>query len=208
MIEFDRADRCFENIVVLMTNYTCYGCGLDVTLHGFMKKLHSGMSMVFEGNPKGANELLGFHPYELMEAIAKNNNWPSSLKFDEISLEKNEHCKKEAINSQVISSNVHTFIQNLSIMSNFVYYFEYIKDTIVRKYGPNPYEWPSTLNFARVIRNAFAHGGKIYFENLNSPPVNWKGYNYSPADNGREILFNDFYIPEIVLLLKEIDALL
>lgn len=47
--------------------------------------------------------------------------------------------------------------------------------------------WPATLNFARVVRNAIAHG-KIYIRDPRSPPVSWKGLTIGHPDNGQRII--------------------
>lgn len=67
--------------------------------------------------------------------------------------------------------------------------------------------WPTQLNFARIVRNAFAHDSIILIQNTNNAPVTWKHLTYGPADNGKNI-FGDFYVVEIIDLMREIDALL
>jgi hypothetical protein len=56
------------------------------------------------------------------------------------------------------------------------------------------------LNFARVVRNAIAHG-KIEIRNSNAPPVTWRGLTYSYADNGKQIFGTDLKLGEIVALI-------
>lgn len=93
-------------------------------------------------------------------------------------------------------------------MSNFVYFYESVKDSIENKFGQNPSQWPDTLNFARVVRNTFAHGREIYFRHVNDTPVYWKNYIYSYQDNGKKIIPKEMNMPEIIFLLKEIDNFL
>jgi hypothetical protein len=94
----------------------------------------------------------------------------------------------------------------MSLGAAFVRYFESRKEEIRLRYGTLPYSWPPELNFARVIRNAFAHGGKIFFENPGAGAVSWMGIIYSPADNGRDIVFRDIALVEPILLMEEIDS--
>ena len=62
--------------------------------------------------------------------------------------------------------------------------------------------WPMTLNFARLVRNAIAHGG-IKINNPNSPPVTWKTLSYSHADNGRKIIGLDLGLGDLIGLMIE-----
>jgi hypothetical protein len=67
--------------------------------------------------------------------------------------------------------------------------------------------WPPTLNFARVIRNAMAHGS-IQIKDPNAPPVQWRSFSYGPADSGKRIVGEDIGIGEILGLMFEVnDAL-
>jgi hypothetical protein len=205
-IEFNKSNNCFKIVAVLMTNVICLGCGFEVTRIGEMKKLQPGQMIIFEGNPRGTNVLLKFIPYDLIESVS-NNKWPKSIVFWEIPYSEKKTMRKKASNELCYQSEPSHMIQNSMIMSNFVFYFESIKDSIENKFGSQS-QWPDTLNFARVIRNAFAHGGGIYFKERNHPMVFWKNYSYSYRDNGRQILPNDLNIPEIIFLLKEIDTYL
>lgn len=64
--------------------------------------------------------------------------------------------------------------------------------------------WPMTLNFARIVRNAIAHG-MIDIRNQNSPPVTWHGLSYSYVDRGKEIIGIDLRIGEILGLMFEVN---
>jgi len=64
------------------------------------------------------------------------------------------------------------------------------------------------LNFGRVVRNAFAHGGLINIENPNSQPVSWRGLTYGPQHHGRQILYTDVTPVEVIFLMDEMDKLL
>ena len=204
MIQFNQSDPSFKTVAVLMTNAICLGCGLEVTRIGTMNKLPENFIMAFEGNPNGVNEVLIFTPYKLIEPISKDT-WPESMEFEERPYNDQGTLRKKSINDLSFQSESTHLIQKLIIMSNFVYYFESVKDSIKNKFGPQS-QWPDTLNFARVVRNAFAHGRGIYFKHVNDLPVHWKNYNYSYQDNGRQIIPDDMNIPEIIVLLKEMDS--
>lgn len=205
MIQFNQSDPSFKTVATLMTNAICLGCGLEVTKYGSMTELKPNYVMGFEGNPKGTNEILIFEPYDLINSVLVDA-WPSLLEFEEIPYVQGKILRKKSRNELCFHGEQLSLIQKLIVMSNFVYYYESVKDLIENKYGTEPIRWPDTLKFARVIRNAFAHGGRIEIRNNALPPVRWKNYSYSYQDNGKQILPNDLNIPEIIVLLKEMDS--
>jgi hypothetical protein len=95
-----------------------------------------------------------------------------------------------------------TLFQQKIIGSAFSNFFENNRDKIEAKYGTDTSNWPTDWNFGRVIRNAYSHGGEIYFKNINAQPVSWRGINYAPKDNGKSIHL-DIYVPEIIELMKD-----
>ena len=40
---------------------------------------------------------------------------------------------------------------------------------------------------AWVVRNAMAHNGNIYFQNLNTLPINWNYVTITPLDQNKEL---------------------
>jgi hypothetical protein len=190
-----------------MTNITCLGCGVYVTACGRMTKFTpSYPSIFFKGHPKGANISLYFKPYKLMESIV-NNQWPDRLQFDDRPYSDIEQSEPKGLMNFCYQTDFLMLIQQNIQMSSFVYYFETQKYDIKQKYGSES-KWPEPINFSRIVRNAFAHGGKLYFETPTSRNGNWKGYHYSPADNGKVILPGDLGVPEIILLMKSVDSML
>ena len=90
----------------------------------------------------------------------------------------------------------------------FIHFYESVVPLVVQLYGKKQVNWPDIWNFGRVVRNAFAHGGCVRIDDPNSRPVNWGNLTYSYSDNGRNLLFNDLCIVELILLMEEMDALL
>jgi hypothetical protein len=60
--------------------------------------------------------------------------------------------------------------------------------------------WPPTLNFCRVVRNAMAHG-KINIRNPNAPNVSWRDLSFGYADNGTQIIGPGMQLGEIIALM-------
>lgn len=86
-------------------------------------------------------------------------------------------------------------------------YFERHRSIIASRFGPVK-NWPPVWNFARVVRNAMAHGGKVSILNANDPPGRWKGAHYTINDNGRDILALDLWPGDLFDLIIEMDSYL
>lgn len=69
--------------------------------------------------------------------------------------------------------------------------------------------WPIT-DFGRVLRNAMAHGGNIFFDKPTRRSVAWRSIRYAHADNGRS-LADDLSFADLIFLMmemsEEMDAL-
>jgi hypothetical protein len=103
-----------------------------------------------------------------------------------------------------------TSVGELSISligSALIRYYESVIPIVRKKFGTDSTNWPGVWNFGRVIRNALAHhGGRVNFDNPRAQPVSWKSLTFSPADNGRQIMFVDIATVEIILLMEDMDA--
>jgi hypothetical protein len=97
--------------------------------------------------------------------------------------------------------------------SMYLRFYEAHVDWMRANVHSDPQQWSDLLRFARVIRNAAGHYGRISWDSPSPAlkPVTWRNYQYSHADNGREILGLEFHIAPIVMLLfelsDELDAL-
>jgi len=85
----------------------------------------------------------------------------------------------------------------------FVTYFEKNLAAMFAKHRGKR-NWPGILNFGRIVRNAFAHGGTVNI--TDSIPGAWGGISYSEATNGRRVLYNDLSVGDLTLLMLEMDA--
>jgi hypothetical protein len=90
--------------------------------------------------------------------------------------------------------------------ASFVNYYQSQESNIKNKYKDGTNSWPDFMNFFRIIRNGFAHGGKISFDKPSMAPVSWKKWTYSPADNGKEFLLvpGGLAIGDLILLFEEL----
>jgi hypothetical protein len=92
---------------------------------------------------------------------------------------------------------------NLAIAPIFLMFFERYNDWLDTNLG-DAVNWPPTLNFARVVRNAFAHGA-IRIRNPQAAPVTWRGLSYGYANNGQPIIGPGFGFGEIFALMFDCD---
>jgi hypothetical protein len=90
-----------------------------------------------------------------------------------------------------------------SVAAFFGEFYAAYKAWLDKNISTDPYQWPSVLNFARVIRNSCAHGGIICFDNPSAKSVKWHNLEYSPSDNGRPVLFNDMAVGDFIVLMFE-----
>jgi hypothetical protein len=98
---------------------------------------------------------------------------------------------------------------NLAISPIFLMFFERYNDWLDKSLG-DAVNWPSTLNFARVVRNAIAHGA-IRIRNPKASPVTWRGISYGYTNNGQQIIGAGLGFGEIFALMldcdKELDSI-
>jgi hypothetical protein len=139
---------------------------------------------------------LVFSPYELLRTLALDS-WPSKIELHEGL----SYDRKRVFG---LSSRGHRNLISQIIGASFIRYYESLKGQIQAQDG-NTNNWPTAWNFARVIRNAFAHGGMINITNPKSRGVSW-GLSYSPISNGRQVLFQDLALGDIIFLMEDMDT--
>jgi hypothetical protein len=90
--------------------------------------------------------------------------------------------------------------------SAFVNYFEVQLPTIVAKHGKDRTKWRGVVNFARIIRNGFAHGGNIKIDDPAAPPETWRDWTYAPSNTGQEFFMTSdgLAIVDIILLFEDL----
>lgn len=91
----------------------------------------------------------------------------------------------------------------------FVLHFEACRLWLNQNGHSNTTQWPMVLDFARHVRNAMAHGGRLTIlpsSKGNAPrPVVWHNLKYSISDNERRILSTDLYGPDLIALMADVD---
>ncbi len=194
--------KFFDDLVTML----CSLAGIFITADAF----HNGgitnapRDLKYYGEFEGSTLKLKFtfYPFEIFNKII-NNEWPEEVII-------HEDMPHEWGRVFGITTSAFKNLQILPIQASFIRYFENYRVEIEKIKGSDPYNWPEPWNFARVIRNASAHGGTIKFDNLDAKEVVWPTANlmYSPKDNDKKIFFTDFSVVEIVILMEEMDKAL
>lgn len=181
-------------------SYLTAAVGIAHTLHsvhGASSKYSTADTARFSSR-QGAAE---WHWAPAFAVIDLSSNFlPTSIhlqRFDADQPESDAH-----LNLGAMESLLATFSQALATN-----YYERHLPIIRTKFGAIKH-WPPVWNFARVIRNAMAHGGKISILHPNDPPGRWKGVHYTISDNGRDILANDLWPGDLFDLIIEMDTFL
>jgi len=74
----------------------------------------------------------------------------------------------------------------------------------------DPSRHPEILRFARTVRNACAHGGKLVMK-AGAAPVTWEGITYRPEMSGRTVVGDDpadLWDADLILLLLDLSETL
>lgn len=121
-------------------------------------------------------------------------------RFIEVALfELNDEERKKPLNLNHSFGSIIT-----SVMSGlFVRYYESHQQWI-RDRQTTHLDWPPSLAFGRVIRNAVAHGGRVA-ESSDRTVVSWHGMTLSKRDNGTPVIGNAGLGPIADLLLLMFD---
>jgi hypothetical protein len=152
----------------------------------------------------GEQKIYSFKMFEILGKVA-NAEPVDSITY--VAYEKTLESISDVPNAIILENQDTFYFIRKVIAGCYLSYYEEIKDTILNLYGPDPLQWPPQLQFARIVRNAFAHHSIITIRNLNVPPVTWRHLSYGPQDNGRNI-FTDLFVVELIDLFKDIEPTL
>lgn len=189
-------DASFQGVVTFLLSIQGFACAASLFNGNGEPEIPSREDDFLFDAPLSRRRLI-VKPYDLTMSMV-NNHWPSIVEF-----------KTQAI-TPIISRQpprwgvIERFLFGLSqsLVGNF---FEEHRSEIDAHYGGLA-SWPPVWNFARVIRNAMSHAGKLTIKDKTS--VSWKGLSYTSADTGREIINYDIYSGDFFYLIKEMEAAL
>ncbi len=188
----------FDDLVSYFASISSLGTNFELQQTGKAQQWLPDHYLTIEGIKSVTNCEIRFYPHDTLNTIL-NNSWPNEIRIQEVPLTTNppQH--------PILLTGIQK-VHGSMIQSAYVHYFESYRFEIEQKFGSNPMNWPLVWNFGRIIRNAFAHGGKINILNPNSPKVTWKSLEYDSSYNGRNIMYNDITPVETIFLMDEMDT--
>jgi hypothetical protein len=190
--------KFFDDLLSILMGTT----GLSVATHNIPYYLWEENGTI-EYSGKVSNINMAFAPKLLTNQI-KSNVYPQQIELEE------RICSPVPTTDMLHEINVAATISGILFQGPFIRYYDSIEDAVVFKYGPKNQcqNWPTTLNFGRVIRNAFAHGNKISFDNSQKAKIIWKKLAVDHSNNNEMVLYNHIAPADIIVLMEEMDALL
>ena len=136
----------------------------------------------------------------VLSAIAAQS-WPTSIQLIASSMPQptstSRTSKPDGIQRLTGSIHAHAFLT----------YYENAKPNMEAHYGIKPEQWPETLKFARMTRNAFGHGGTLTIRNRKAS-ASWRGITLSYANNGEQMLYNHIASGDAILLMLDVEDLI
>jgi hypothetical protein len=100
------------------------------------------------------------------------------------------------------NTNLQTVLNHV-VGSIFTTFYENHATWISANVHGDKSKWPPPYGFARVVRNAFSHGGVINIDNPKTPDMSWHNLTYGPAQNKRQIIGMDLPFADIIILIVE-----
>ena len=189
----------FDELMVILISNTSFVMAREI-VNGVRNQHHTQSQFPFAAINK--KEVYSYSYYQLLTKIYDRE----PINEIEIRVTEKVITNIENIPGSTFLNHAQTFnfIRKV-ISSSYISFYEKVIGLIEAKYGKD--SLPDDLNFARVVRNAFAHDGKIYIKNRNTPAVSWEGIVYSRENNGKSI-FDDFFVVEIIDLMCTINEYL
>lgn len=195
-----QSHRFFDNLVSFFAGVSSLGLAFQAQAGHSTHPFHPTDYIAIVGTSHVAACELHVFPAPILSCLLANQ-WPTRIEVHEIPI-------NQSPPSHPITLTGMQGVHGSMIASAFVQYFESNRKAVESKYSSNVQSWPATWNFGRVVRNALAHKGIINIQNANATPASWRTLTYGPAQNGRQLLYQDLTAVELILLMKEMDSLL
>jgi hypothetical protein len=192
----------FPELVRLVICLSAVGIAFELHKAGTVKPYGPSQPMVLEGKQSVSGLEVHFFPRPLYDKLlSPSGRQPRFLEVvkKQISTAPPDHPIK--------LSTVQLMMSRL-VGDAFVSYYERHLAPAEKKWGSAKSGWTDLWRYGWAMRNALSHDGKISFPSPSSKPVHWKSLQYSYADNGRQVLFNELTGVELILLMEEMDLAL
>lgn len=189
----------FDELVLFLASALGLGIGLDAARRGSTVPYGSHDGVELGGTYVSGLSFVTF-PAEVLTPIA-SNEWPKQVRLFEAPA-----AQVPPDGEVTIEPSARTI--TLLAGAAFLQYYERCVELWIQREGQDPALWTGPWAFARVIRNAVAHGGLLDIRNPRAPTVAWRSLQYTPADTGRLALCSDIGTVELVLLMEDMNSAL
>lgn len=134
-----------------------------------------------------------------LDCLAKGTSFPDPIQL--------QHVKAEVtMAGPYVATKGSAAMGSTVFAAIFATFAEQAKDWVHQNIATDHALYPPVTNFARVFRNAVAHGGRVNIDNPNATSVSWRGKTISHADNKRQIVGSSEFAPgDVVMLLLDLD---
>jgi hypothetical protein len=205
----------FDDLVTMLVSLSSYMFAMHVSIASNNPKpftqrpLHEWMSYIkpikhvehpLSLSRNASDQDLIVFPAMLLMHLSLNS-WPQFVEYKIVT-------RSGSLSDMQLSSQGNSQVISRIVGASFTSYYSSCESIIKTKYGAVPDSWPETLRFSWVIRNGFAHGGRIRISDRKLRPVAWKIWSFDYQQDGMRILFEPgmLGIGDIVTLMQEIDG--
>ena len=147
-----------------------------------------------------------FYPHEVFESLSAQQ-WPSSFELYEV---EGRTLPSEVFRSpsKILETEgaKHKLVGIRLLQCMFIHSYESVKESITRRHGTTGRNWPEVLRFAWIIRNGFAHNGRIRIDDPTFPETSWSSLRFSSEDNNTRILMDKMGPGDVLELLQDIEV--
>lgn len=190
-IDLSAVDRPFEHLVIAEAAFTGY-------LRGHLLQAGS----VSPGSPirhvcLSSQAEVECDVQPVFDAIVRYS-WPSEIRFAIDPMP-----APAALARTIMPTGVQRLTAGLFAQA-FIAYYESIVTSIVARFGSDAEAWPEVLKFARMIRNAVGHGGKLEIRNPRAT-VSWRGLSLNSTNNGEALMYQHLACGDLILLMLDAD---
>lgn len=157
---------------------------------------YSGFYIALDSNAANDSFMI---PTLWLQTSINVGSWPNFIEYYRIP-------KLDIIPGQSFGFKSQNTFYRQVVAAAFINYFESQLPQIKNKYGTKREQWKGVVNFARIIRNGFAHDGKIKIDDPKFLPETWRNWTYGNANTGDEFFMTTtgLAIGDIILLFEDI----
>jgi hypothetical protein len=147
-----------------------------------------------------SNQAITIFPAELLMHLSLDS-WPQWIDY------RVEPQNKTPPDAR-LSAEGNRYVIARIVGASFTNYYSNSEPTFKARYGTNPDKWPQTIRFAWLIRNGFAHGGKLNISDPNLRPVTWKIWSFDHKQDGQRFLAEPgmLGVGDMISLMQDFDS--